>query len=877
MKKSRSIFIVLCSLFCLAAKVIASQSDGDVEPRKNENLQNVQGSQYESSGRLLQEIEPFPGVYYTDAPSEDAQSVEMVTFVNEIDFQGAEFIEDFVRVSYLVRDQDDKEFIENINPYDNMNMDVEETENLQGFVNMPTVAGQSYDTIDGYPCYRSVDGMFDFMDDLVASASEIELLTIEKFDIGDSYEKTVNSNDGDDIFAIRITGEGVGAGCMTPEKGVVLITCGIHAREYSPPELCARWIEALVDGYGNDADITSIVDHTEIHVILESNPDGRRIAETNRNLFWRKNTRPGCSYSSGRGVDLNRNFPFKWGFPGGSSTDPCSATYRGSSAASEPEIQAIIEYADSVFPEGQRQEDPEDADLDVPFPEDTTVGVFMDIHSYSELIIWPYAYEERYCPNEQAHNAFARKLKYYNNYALAGPFQPDFLYPASGVTDDFFYKAYGAASLTYELGTAFYQDCSTSENTIFPDNIPSLMYFAKVSTKPYSLVKGPDLVSLTFPGVINFPSTSSVTLEATVSDSFQSAGPGNYETSTQNIATITYSFDMHPYDVDPLGNGPNLDTLPVTTSSTTVTSSKVLSLSAVMNVLIGSLNGEHTIYIYATDEDGYDGPVTATSFILQNVPDNIPDPNPIPQVCLTSEPSISLAPSISPSTLPSAEPSISIAPSAAPTTCEGDDIVVSIRTDNYPGETSYVLDDLCRDVTVFERPLGYYTNSGTLYVDELCTAFPAEYLFRISDTWGDGICCGYGNGFYEVTLNGDLVAEGGNFGSSESTTFGSCDPPPEDCTDSPLLVSFQGSSYSCAQIEASDNCSIPAAQTHCPNSCDTCDTYACSDSTAPWGLGSNVYTCAQLADLDDTDITLYCSEVDGLSATCRDTCGFCNS
>merc|ERR1739847_181535 len=46
-----------------------------------------------------------------------------------------------------------------------------------------------------------------------------------------------------------------------------------------------------------------------------------------------------------------------------------------------------------------------------------------------------------------------------------------------------------------------------------------------------------------------------------------------------------------------------------------------------------------------------------------------------------------------------------------------------------------------------------------------------EYVFTIYDSWGDGICCGYGSGAYSVTVNGETVKDGAEFGSSESTAF----------------------------------------------------------------------------------------------------------
>jgi len=54
---------------------------------------------------------------------------------------------------------------------------------------------------------------------------------------------------------------------------------------------------------------------------------------------------------------------------------------------------------------------------------------------------------------------------------------------------------------------------------------------------------------------------------------------------------------------------------------------------------------------------------------------------------------------------------------------------------------------------------------------------PAKYTFVISDTYGDGICCGYGEGSYIVEYKGDKF-EGSQFQSEASHTFGSCNLEP---------------------------------------------------------------------------------------------------
>eukprot|EP00584_Thalassiosira_punctigera_P027200 CAMPEP_0172576890 /NCGR_PEP_ID=MMETSP1067-20121228/137953_1 /TAXON_ID=265564 ORGANISM="Thalassiosira punctigera, Strain Tpunct2005C2" /NCGR_SAMPLE_ID=MMETSP1067 /ASSEMBLY_ACC=CAM_ASM_000444 /LENGTH=755 /DNA_ID=CAMNT_0013369569 /DNA_START=150 /DNA_END=2417 /DNA_ORIENTATION=- len=111
-----------------------------------------------------------------------------------------------------------------------------------------------------------------------------------------------------------------------------------------------------------------------------------------------------------------------------------------------------------------------------------------------------------------------------------------------------------------------------------------------------------------------------------------------------------------------------------------------------------------------------------------------------------------------------------------PPTCSGDEIKVNIVTENYPGETTWTLTD-CEGSTAASG--GPYNAQGTAYSTSKCLP-SSEYTFKIEDAWGDGICCSYGQGSYKVTSNGVIEVEGGEFGLSEVTTFGTCsDSPPQ--------------------------------------------------------------------------------------------------
>ena len=105
-----------------------------------------------------------------------------------------------------------------------------------------------------------------------------------------------------------------------------------------------RLLRHFVDNYDDDRAIRDLVDSTELWFVPVANPDGYDFTFTEGNRLWRKNLRD--NDDDGRitavdGVDLNRNFPTKWGYDNeGSSAVPGSETYRGAAPASEPETQA---------------------------------------------------------------------------------------------------------------------------------------------------------------------------------------------------------------------------------------------------------------------------------------------------------------------------------------------------------------------------------------------------------------------------------------------------------------------------------------------------------------------------------------------------------
>ncbi|WP_082381970.1 M14 family zinc carboxypeptidase [Ardenticatena maritima] len=387
------------------------------------------------------------------------------------------------------------------------------------------LAGQT-SGIPGYPCYRTVEETHASLFDLAAAHPSL----VRVLDIGDSWEKTTSGGaNGYDILAAVITNQNV-----TPPGGKFkfVLMSAIHAREYATAELVMRFVEDLVQRYGTDPDVTWLLDYGELHIIPQANPDGRKQAEAG--YLWRKNTNNtnGCTAFPYYGTDLNRNSSFKWR-GAGSSGYACSSTYRGPTPASEPETQAIQNYVASVLPD---QRGPADTDA---APPDTT-GLFITVHSYSELVLYPWGYTSAPAPNAAGLRRLGDKFGYYTGYQVCQP--AECLYIADGTTDDWAYGELGVAAYTFEIGTTFFQACSYFENTILAENLPALFYGFKAARRPYQTPAGPEVHTILLNGVM----TNTITLtpgdilriEATA-DTTRTAN----QTTPPAIAAVRYSID----------------------------------------------------------------------------------------------------------------------------------------------------------------------------------------------------------------------------------------------------------------------------------------------------------------------------------------------
>lgn len=457
------------------------------------------------------------------------------------------------------------------------------------------------ESIPGFACYRTVEETYSSLAALAAANPQIATWT----DIGDTWEKvTPGGAAGYDMYALKLTNSAIPG-----PKPKFMLMSAIHAREYTTAELATRFAEELISKYNVDPDVTWLLDYFEVHIIPMVNPDGRKKAETG--LLWRKNTdnNDGCNNSSTWGTDLNRNSSFKWN-NGGSSSSPCNETYRGPSAGSEPEVQVIQNYATSIFPD---QRGPNDND---PAPA-TTEGVFITLHSYAQLVLYPWGYTATPSPNITELATLGRKFGYYNGYQVCNG--PICLYNASGTTDDYTYGELGVASYTIELGTAFFESCSSFTSSTLPLNMPALYYAAKAARRPYQNPAGPDPLNVSVsPATV--PQGDLVTLTATLDDTrYNSNGWGNEP--VQNIAAGQYTIDAPSW-----AGG-----IPVAMSASDGT------FNATVEGVTASLDtsalapGRHTVFVEGQDANGNWGVLSAAFlWVTFNGPTPTPTDTPLP-------------------------------------------------------------------------------------------------------------------------------------------------------------------------------------------------------------------------------------------------------
>ncbi|XP_025409670.1 carboxypeptidase B-like [Sipha flava] len=214
-------------------------------------------------------------------------------------------------------------------------------------------------------------------------------------------------------------------------KPAIWIDGGIHAREWIAPAVALYVMRQLVE----NKSYRKLVSEVDWYILPVVNADGYEYSHTTDRL-WRKSrsvatesartlwdTSYGCE-----GVDLNRNWDWHWGGVG-ASRDPCSDTYAGSRAFSEPETRAVSDF---LLDHRDR------------------IQVYLTLHSYSQMWLVPWSHTKKLADDYDDMMYLARQATESIQRVHGSQYQlgtsPSLLYATSGGSDDW---AKGKAGIKY--------------------------------------------------------------------------------------------------------------------------------------------------------------------------------------------------------------------------------------------------------------------------------------------------------------------------------------------------------------------------------------------------------------------------------------------
>ncbi len=245
----------------------------------------------------------------------------------------------------------------------------------------------------------------------------------------------------------------------------VLIMAGTHAREWTTYHAAAYLLNYLTGHYrrtaegalqvsppgvlDNDSMASWLIDNREIYILTMVNPDGIEYSHTT-DANWRKNREPnpGAVGLACTGTDINRNFDWHWGELQGDSHNPCAEDYAGPLRADG--YAGILGWRPGDSPPGAFSTAEARALRDFENAHDFQTAV--SLHSYSDLVLYPWGYTSAPSPDNADFVAMADVMANQTGYT---PEQGDTLYKTAGVWDDWTYGVTGAFSFTIEMGTAF--------------------------------------------------------------------------------------------------------------------------------------------------------------------------------------------------------------------------------------------------------------------------------------------------------------------------------------------------------------------------------------------------------------------------------------
>jgi extracellular matrix protein 14 len=182
--------------------------------------------------------------------------------------------------------------------------------------------------------------------------------------IGKSYE-------GRDIPALRVGLDKQRHQKRKSPRKTILITGGLHAREWISVSTVNYLADMFASKFGKDDVVDSMLNEFDLVLVPVLNPDGYEYT-WNVDRLWRK-SRQNTTMRYCHGYDLDHSFGYHWS-AADQQNDPCSESYGGNEPFQATEALQLANWA--------ANETRHNVDF----------VAYVDLHSYSQQILWPYAY-----------------------------------------------------------------------------------------------------------------------------------------------------------------------------------------------------------------------------------------------------------------------------------------------------------------------------------------------------------------------------------------------------------------------------------------------------------------------------------------------------
>ncbi|MDH4468643.1 MAG: M14 family metallopeptidase [Bacteriovoracaceae bacterium] len=255
------------------------------------------------------------------------------------------------------------------------------------------------------------DGDYQSPDDVNQWANELAKLYPEFVHL----ESIGKSLEGRDLWAIRISDDQD----ANPNEPSVIFNALHHAREVMTVEVIMDIATWILENHTNNDQAEKWLKSLQIYLIPMVNPDGSNKVWTG-NSMWRKNVR------DGHGVDINRNYPYKWNTCNGSSSSTYAQDYRGPSAASEPETQVMMAFIKKAKP-----------------------SFSISFHSYGEMVIYPFGCRDNRTPPEMGVEKMGKEMAATIGYSPGTSWE--LLYDVDGGDIDWLFAEAGVIPFVIEV------------------------------------------------------------------------------------------------------------------------------------------------------------------------------------------------------------------------------------------------------------------------------------------------------------------------------------------------------------------------------------------------------------------------------------------